>query len=275
VTMALIAAQRRRYSGGRVELRMWVASPALLLLMPVNWDVLLTAVALAAVIAIYEDRVTESGLLLGVGTSLKLSPGFMVAPLLPLIEGWSRRLRFLGGGAVILGGSYLVYWLVRPDTWRTHLEFATTRDDYNSTIWGLLESLLGLLGIDMSNETITIISSIAVALGITALMVWVWYRRPSVVAAAALSMIVLLQLTKVFKPQYLLWVLPLLAWAGVRRAWVWVLEAAVLLQFAVIYFEIPALLDSFATMARLVAFVVVGWELIDRGRSRPAAVGGT
>lgn len=248
-----------------IDVGMWVSSPALLLLLPINWDVLVVLMLLWGVVAVSRFRPTASGIWLGAGTAFKVFPGSVVLPVLLLIRKWSHRMAFLISGAVVLGGSYLIYALVDPEGWRFHLDFAALRDDTQSTIWGILERGFEVFGANLSMDTINTASTLTVIVAIVALTVWVARAKPSFPEAAAVAIMVLLAFNKVFKPQYVLWVIPFLAWIRASRVKVRILETTAIVQFAVIYFALPEIIYVAETGVRLVILFLLCTEIIRSG----------
>lgn len=258
-------------SGWRdVDVRMWVSSPALLVLLPINWDVLVGLMLLWGVVLVNRSRPVASGTWLGVGTALKISPGSVVLPVLPLIHGWRRRVAFLASGAALLGGSYLAYAAVDPDGWGFHLEFAAFRTDTQSTVWGMIERGLGMFGSGLSMDAINLTSTLTLIVAMAGVTVWVARTRPSFAETAAVAVMVLLALNKVFKPQYVLWVIPFLAWIRASRAKVRILEMTAIMQFAVIYFALPELFYVAETSVRLVILALLCIDIVKSPSVEPA-----
>jgi hypothetical protein len=210
--------------------------------------------------------VNVSGTLLAVGTSLKVFPGALVLPLVPLVRGWAKRFRFVGSGLVVLGASYVGYIMVRPETWRVHLDFAGSRADFESTIWGVFDWLGGMADAGLSVASVNLLSALSVGVALVALTVWVWITRPTLARAATLALIALLLFNKVFKPQYALWVLPFLAWTGAKRASVRTFEVTAIIHIAVTYFALPSALVPLAAAVRVGTLGVLAMEIIRRAR---------
>lgn len=255
-----------RWATGRgghpVDIRMWVASPALMLLLAVNWDVLVGLFAVLGVIALYQHREAGSGFWLGFGTAFKVFPGVIVLPTLPLLEGWRRRIMFLLAGGLVLGVSYVLYAWLRPDEWLFHLEFASQRTDFDLTIWDLLDRALDPWGASLSLGLVNTMSTVALAAAVVLTAIWSYLRKPTYASVAAVALIALLVFNKVFKPQYVLWVIPFLAWVGVSRWKVRTLEAVVILQFAAIYFPLPPTIFPLSTVVSVAAFGALAYEIV-------------
>ncbi len=245
-----------------VDLQMWVGSPALLFLLPINWDVLVALISLLGVVALYRSRAVLSGFWHGVGTVFKVFPGAVVLPVVPLIDGWRRRVMFLASGSVVLVASYLAYAVVDPDGWRFHLDFASIRTDIDSTVWGVADSIVRMFGAGLPMSTVNTMSTIAIVVALLAVTYWTARSKVTPVEAAAVALMALMAFNKVFKPQYVLWVLPFLAWIRVSRLKVRILEATAILQFAVIYFALPAFLFVVEASVRLVVLALLAAEII-------------
>lgn len=266
-SLLLKAAEGENVAMDAVDVRIWSMSPALLAFLPINWDVGAAYLAVLAVSTLYSRQVNVSGTLLAVGTSLKVFPGALVLPLVPLVRDWAKRFRFVGSGVVVLGASYVGYIMVRPETWRVHLEFAGSRADFESTIWGVFDWLGGMADAGLSVASVNLLSALSVGVALVALTVWVWITRPTLAQAATLALIALLLFNKVFKPQYALWVLPFLAWTGAKRASVRTFELTAIVHIAVTYFALPSALVPLAAAVRVGTLGVLAMEIL--GRARP------
>lgn len=256
----------RMPSGENVDVRMWAISPGLLLFLPINWDVVVVWMALAAVLALQSQRHLTSGSLLGAGTSLKVFPGALFLTLVPLINGWWNRFRFLASGFLFLVASYTAYTIARPETWRIHLDFAASRDDFESSLWGVLDWIGSIFGIGMSLSVVNRLSAVAVMVSLIAVTLWTWSTRPTFAQAAALTLIAFLLFNKVFKPQYVLWVLPFLAWNGSNRQTVRLVEFTAIAHIAVTYFPLPSVIVQIAAAVRTVALWVLGIAIARQAR---------
>lgn len=258
----LLARWASERGGITSDLRIWVASPALMLLLAVNWDVLVTLIAVLGVVALYQSREARSGFWIGLGTAFKVFPGIIVLPALPLLEGWRRRIMYLLAAGVVLGLSYALYAWLKPDEWLFHLDFASQRTDIDLTIWDLVNRALRPFGVSLSLGLVNTMSTAALAVAVVLTTTWAHLTKPSFARVAAVAIIALLVLNKVFKPQYVLWVIPFLAWVGASRWKVRALEAVVLLQFAAIYFSLPQAIFPLSTVAGVMAFCLLAYDLI-------------
>jgi hypothetical protein len=275
VTWLLIRASSRLTGHGGADVGMWVASPALLLLLPVNWDVLVVFISVLGVYSLYRSREAVSGVLHGIGTAFKVFPGAVVFTVLPLIDGWRRRVIFLASGFLALAVPYAIYIAVDPEGWRFHLDFASSRTDIDSTIWGVIDVVAGWFGGAIPIGVVTTASTVLLAISLLAVTFWVARARPTFAQAAAMALLVLLIFNKVFKPQYVLWVLPFLAWARVGRFKVRLVEITALVQFVVIYFSLPEFIYPIEASVRTVALALIAVELFGVSSAESRALSGT
>lgn len=115
-----------------------------------------------------------------------------------------------------------------------------------------------------------VLSAAAVALALIGATVWTASKRPTFAEAAALAMSLFLLFNKIFKPAYILWLIPLLALVGSKRAYVRILEAAVLLSFTVVFFPaVPQRLLPIGAAVRILMLVLVIAEVIRRYKKVP------
>lgn len=268
--------QRYHEEGLSPDRRIWIASPALLILLPMNWDVGVAFTVISGLALLVSTSTSTAGVSLGVGLAWKISPGSLVLPLLPLIADRRRRATFLVTGVLTVGAAYTAFILLKPNIWQIHLDFASSRADYQQTIWGGVDWVVSLLGFDMSGGAINIMSTIAVIVSLLALTIWVGRHHPTFAEAATLAMTLFVLFNKVFKPAYVLWLIPLLALAGTRRTSARAIEAGALIYFAVVFFPLPGWLAPVAAGVMIIALALVVIEVARRysiGESTRTSVG--
>jgi hypothetical protein len=264
VTWLLVYAKR---SGLSPDIRLWAASPALIFFLPIGWDAAVALFALAGVILVGVRRFRLAGAALTLGAVFKIFPGAAILPLLPLIPGSKARRGFMATGVVVVVVAYLVYAISRPQTWFLHIEFASSRD-YTRTVWWPIDLGLRKMGIQLSNETIGLLATAAFLTALVGLTWWVSKNRPTAAEAALLAILIFLLLNKVLNPQYLLWVLPLMALVGAPRGLARVVVYAALVQLAHVYLPISDVLATAAFIVVTVGLVALGVIVM----TRPAAV---
>lgn len=201
----------------------WAAAPAMVWYAFLNWDLLVTAAATAAIYAWWRGRHGAAAAWLGVGAALKLYPALFVLPLLAeRLAAGDRRgaARVAGISAGVFAALNAPVALANPAGWWATYAFQAHRmvDITTNSIWfwGFPQ---------LSQSAVTLLSSVLLALGWSAALAVGWWRGRRCgggypwlgVSAAMLSAFLLLN--KVHSPQYLLWLLPFFAVIRVRWGW--------------------------------------------------------
>ncbi|HEX9890349.1 MAG TPA: glycosyltransferase 87 family protein [Nitriliruptorales bacterium] len=209
-----IAALLEREVGWRTTLA-YAAAPTLAISAMVNWD--LPAVLLASLGIVLHRRGTDlgSGVALGLGTAAKLFPALFVLPL-ALAAGRVRGTR--AGIATIAGavGAWLLVnlpiALTEPANWFTFFELSGARP----SDWDALSTVvLDFTGWSVGTATLNLVLLAVFAAGYIALLVTAVRRDdPATWHLAALPLLAWFLLSsKVYSPQFSLWLLPLFALA--------------------------------------------------------------
>ena len=256
---------------------MLAAAPTVAAAALVNWDLLPVALTATGVLAWSRRRPGLAGVLLGLGMAAKLYPALLLGPLLLLCLR-SGRMRAFG---VLLVG-FVVSWTVvnlpvlvlAPHAW---LDFWTFNAD-RSGDFGSLWYVFSLAGHDVPHLNAVSAGLFALACVLIGLLVVLAPRRPRFGAMAFLVVAAFLMTNKVYSPQYVLWLLPLVVLARPRwRDW-WVFTAGELVYFVAIWWHLGGELSPgdggadrvywFAVLLRLAtqAYVVV---LVVRDALRP------
>jgi uncharacterized membrane protein len=216
-----------------------------------NWDLLAMAFTSAALWAWSRRRPVLSGAMIGLGTAAKLYPVFLLVAIAVLA--W--RTRKLADAAWAIGSAGLVWLAVNGPValafhrgWWEFYSFSISRPTERSTFWAIGRTLTNG-SLDDSDAPFWKPPGIAVALALVIALAVVAYVglaapvRPRLAQLAFLSVLAFLITTKVWSPQYSLWLVPLLALARPRwrlsLVWqfsevlVWILTLTVLLGLSV------------------------------------------
>jgi len=188
-----------------------------------NWDLIAMALLACAMWAWAKSKPVLSGVMIGLGTAAKLYPALMLVPLLVLAI---RTRRFRGPvlAGVAAGASWLIvnapFALLWWDNWWTFYRFSGERPAEASTIWHIAAYLndnglsAGAVPYVVPNTGVAIAMILAMAavigLGLAA------PTRPRLAQLTFLAVAAFLLTTKVWSPQYSLWLVPLLALARPR-----------------------------------------------------------
>jgi uncharacterized membrane protein len=197
----------------------FVLAPTLLVYAFLNWDLLAVAFATGALWAYVRGRYNMSGVLLAIGATAKLYPGLFIVPLL------LERLR-LGrrSDAAQLGSGALMTWallnvpfiLVAREEWWTFFKFNSQRGADFDSLWAISCGRVFVGIFDASCPSVPLLNVMAGLLfaALAALTYWFTVRRnPNFPHwTFAFPLVVLFLLTsKVYSPQYSLWILPFFA----------------------------------------------------------------
>ncbi|MEP7032469.1 MAG: glycosyltransferase 87 family protein [Actinomycetota bacterium] len=199
-----------RMAGWRAPL--FALAPSLALYAFLNWDLLAVALTTAGLAAYFRRRDGTAGSLLGLAVAAKVYPVLVLVPLcLDRVRTGDRR------GAARLALAAVVTWLVvdvpfavlAPDRWSFFFRFSSARAPTPGTLWYVTCALVGHTGC-LSIGLINVVSLIAFLVGVL-VVARATFRRPVPPPAWTLAfpMVVLFLLTsKVYSPQYALWLLP-------------------------------------------------------------------
>ncbi len=220
VTAATALTGRRR----PYDAALFALSPLLVFHAFSNWDLLAMALASAALWAWSRDHPVAAGVFIGLGTAAKLYPVFLLVPLLVLAVRTRRYAPALWAAAAA-ATSWLTVNLpiamAYHDGWWAFYKFSAERPAERSSAWAVLKTLADS-GSNPSDSVYWVPPGAAVALAVVAgVLVVVWIglsapRKPRLAQLAFLAVLAFLLTTKVWSPQYSLWLVPLLALARPR-----------------------------------------------------------
>jgi uncharacterized membrane protein len=200
------------------------ASPLLIFHAFSNWDLFAMAFASGALWAWARNRPVLAGVLIGFGTAAKLYPALLLIPLF-LLAYRSRVWRPVVAATVAAAGIWLAInlpvALAWTTGWKEFYAFSESRPAEASTFWAMLKhfypSTFGKAaesGWTPPGAAVALVLLIALAaVGYLALTVPV---RPRLAQLAFLTVAAFLLTTKVWSPQYSIWLVPLLALARPR-----------------------------------------------------------
>lgn len=217
---ALVAVVLLRSGAGRRAIWAWALAPQLVLLASMNFDVL---AVLGLVLAVYWARANASlrtAAALALGTVAKLFP----AAALPIVLLRPSPPRERAASLVVFGLLVAAFYAPAAAALYSSLESLTrysvgTRANFDS-FWGLVAS--GFAGAGIPAETV-----IAVLTTVGLIVTYVAFvlplsRSPDPAAPIALAVLTVLLWSRLYSPQYSLWVLPFFALLALPRAlFVW------------------------------------------------------
>jgi len=223
---AYLAGPARRWTALLVAL-----SPAVILAAFINWDLIAMSLATLGMAAWAGRRGVLAGVLLGLAVATKFYPVFLLGPLFLLCLRAGRLRAFW-----VTAGSAAVAWLAvnlpvaiaAPAGWSTFYRFNAARGADWGSIWYFFETehwpVVGSMPLSTLNAVSLLLFGIAcVLIVVLALSA---PRRPRVPQLYLLVVVAFLLFNKVWSPQYVIWLVPLVVLARPR------LPAYVLWQLA-------------------------------------------
>jgi uncharacterized membrane protein len=212
-------ARRRPYDAA-----IFALSPLLIFHAFSNWDLLAMAFTAGAMWAWSRERPVLAGALIGLGTAAKLYPVFLLVAIGILAV---RTRKFadpvwaaLAAGFVWCAVNVPVAIAYHRGWWRFY-EFSIDRPTERSTVWAMFKTLVDG-SVKAGDAPYWKPPGVAVALALIAALVLVIVLglaapvRPRLAQLAFLCVLAFLLTTKVWSPQYSLWLVPLIALARPR-----------------------------------------------------------
>lgn len=201
----------------------WVAlSPALILTAFINWDLWAVILASLALLAWARGRPLVCGALLGLGAAVKLYPLFFFGAILVLCLRRHHLRPFitsLAAGVVTWLAVNLPFMMTAFDQWSTFYIFSSEREVSFSSMW------LTLAWTDMDGATFSWISNGFFGLCCLGIL-WLGMKTPQRPDMAQLCLLIVaafILLGKVYSPQFVIWLVPLVILARPvgRQFWIW------------------------------------------------------
>ena len=218
--LAVVAVLATAYVAGRRSLRaglMVALSPSLLLTAYINWDLLAVALSALALAAWSVRRPALAGAMLGLAIAAKFYPLLFLGPLVLLCVRagqWRAMGRLLAGTAGAWLAVNLPVMLFAWDGWKEFYTFSQERGvDWGSIFFFLQEH--GLENAASETGRLNLLGTgtfLVLAAGI-AVLALAAPERPRLPQLMFLVLVAFMLPNKVWSPQYVLWLLPLVVLA--------------------------------------------------------------
>lgn len=229
---------------------MIAASPAILTAGLINWDALVIALTALALLSWAKGKPIWTGVWLGLGIAAKLYPLLLLVPLVVLgaRTGKYREVSQTVAATVVAWvAANLPVYLATPSGWWQFWKFNAERGGDLGSIWYVLK-LAGWEAIDVSwAEGALMVIGTSLICGLLLLSP----QRARLAQGVFLIVALFLVVNKVYSPQYVLWLLPLLVLA--RPRWLeWAIYAvAETLYWVAIWAHLGGVLASGTPQDRL------------------------
>lgn len=206
VTALSLSPERRRHA------LLVALAPGIILTVSINWDMWAVFLGAAALLAWGRNRPGAAGVLIGLGAAMKLYPLLFLGAIIVLCLRTARwrtlTVTVLAAGVTWLAVN-LPFMLTQPEQWAMFYRFSSEREPGFSSMW------LALAPTGWSGETFSLISNgsfLLCCLGIA----WLGLasrQRPTVAQLCLLIVGCFVLLGKVYSPQFVIWLIPLVVLA--------------------------------------------------------------
>ncbi|MGX7682064.1 glycosyltransferase family 87 protein [Jatrophihabitans sp. DSM 45814] len=213
------AGQRRQWDAA-----IFAASPLLVFHAFSNWDLLAMAFTSGALWAWARNRPIAAGVLIGLGAAAKLYPALLLIPLVLLAyrtRVW-RPVLWAGAAAALtwLAVNLPVAFAWTRGWWEFY-SFSSSRPAEASTFWAMLNHFFPKTFATANSggwvpSGVVVALALLVAVGAVSWLALTAPSRPRLAQLMFLVVVAFLMTTKVWSPQYSLWLVPLLALARPR-----------------------------------------------------------
>jgi uncharacterized membrane protein len=239
---AYLAGPARRWTALLVAL-----SPALILASFINWDLIAMSLVALGMAAWAARRLVPAGVLLGLAVATKFYPIVFFGPLLLLCLRAGRMRAF-----TITTATAAVTWLAvnlpvaiaAPAGWSRFYQLSDTRAADWGSIWYFFQTehwpLVGGLSIASLNKLS--LAAFAVSCLLAGVLILAAPRRPRVPQVFLLVLALFLLVNKVWSPQYVIWLVPLVVLARPRLPAYLLWQAAEVAYFLAIWSYLVTLL---------------------------------
>jgi hypothetical protein len=254
-------------------------APAAVASMYINWDLWAIATMLLAIY--WFDRRAElaSAVALGVAISTKFLPIFLLVAIAIIYfrrEEISKFFKYVTLTFATFAAINLPVALTTPEGWWRFYDLNLNR----GSDWGSLWYALSNLGLDLTHQNY--LSILCLLIGLTSLTIFLLQLRsiPTLAHIAIFVMVIVMAVSKVYSPQYVLWLTPLAIIAMIDRReltifWFW--QGAEMAYHVAIWqhlaqvtgakFGLPVVAYSVITLIRIGASIALLLRLAARHQS--------
>ena len=254
-------------------------APAAVASLYLNWD--LWAIATMMLAIYWFDRKAEvaSAVALGIAISTKFLPIFLLIPIAIIFfrqEQISKLFKYCAIAIATFAAVNLPVALTTPVGWWRFYDLNLNR----GSDWGSLWYALSNLGLNLTHQNY--LSILLLMIGLSALTIFLLQLRtpPTLAHTAIFVMIIVMAVSKVYSPQYVLWLTPLAVIAIIDRReltifWFWqgaevIYHVAIwqhLAQVTGATFGLPVVAYAVITLVRIGASLILLVRLAARHQS--------
>jgi uncharacterized membrane protein len=200
-------------------------APAMIASLYINWDLWAIATMMLAIYWFDRKQYLHSSLVMGLSISTKFLPIFLLIPIAFIL--WrDAKVRELVKYVAVVAGTWVVinvpFALTTPTGWWRFYKLNLER----GADWGSFWLALQQLGFSLTNLNYLSILLLLIALTMVALLLFELKYTPTLAAVAFIVLASVMLASKVYSPQYVLWLTPLAAIALTNKKdlhafWLW------------------------------------------------------
>jgi len=199
--------------------------PASIASLYINWDMWAVLSAVASVYYFDKKRYGISSLLLGISIATKFFPIVLLAPIVILLAREKKISTAIKYSLAAIGTAVLInlpFAITTPTGWWRFFALNGSRGVDFGSLWYALQ----LLGINLSGLNALALLTFLIGIGFYARYLWRLASTPTLAQVAFIAVTIFTIASKVYSPQYVLWLAPLgviaLRDKSLRPAfWIW------------------------------------------------------
>ena len=251
-------------------------APAMIASLYINWDLWAIATMMLAIYWFDRKAYLYSSVALAVSISTKFMPVFLLLPILFIL--WrSNQIRELVKYALTTGALWLAinlpFALTTPTGWWRFYKLNMERE----ADWGSLWLAFSQLGLGLAN--LNYLAVLLLLIGITSFVIFLFELKntPTLASVAFIVLAIVMLASKVYSPQYVLWLTPLAVIALTNKKdlhafWIWQIAETLyhvaiwqhLALFTGAKFGLQQGGYATITLIRIAATIYLAWVLIKR-----------
>ena len=251
-------------------------APAMIASLYINWDLWAIATMMLAIYWFDRKAYLYSSIALAVSISTKFLPVFLLLPIIFIL--WrSNQIREIVKYAATTFGMWLAinlpFALTTPTGWWRFYKLNLSRE----ADWGSLWLAFSQLGLGLAN--LNYLAVLLLLIGLTSFVIFLFEVKntPTLASVAFIVLAIVMVASKVYSPQYVLWLTPLAVIALTHKKdlhafWIWQIAET---MYHVAIWQHLALFTGAAfglqeggyatiTLIRIAATIYLAWTLIKR-----------
>jgi len=251
-------------------------APAMIASLYINWDLWAIATMMLAIYWFDRKAYLYSSIALAVSISTKFLPVFLLLPIIFIL--WrSNQIREMVKYAATTFGMWLAinlpFALTTPTGWWRFYKLNLSRE----ADWGSLWLAFSQLGLGLAN--LNYLAILLLLIGLTSFVIFLFEVKntPTLASVAFIVLAIVMVASKVYSPQYVLWLTPLAVIALTHKKdlhafWIWQIAET---MYHVAIWQHLALFTGAAfglqeggyatiTLIRIAATIYLAWTLIKR-----------